>query len=366
MEPTFIATLTANLLSNLAKTKFDGLAEKLSDRVIDAKIKHSELGVNPNNAIEKARIDCLHRLCSLQQDIVLSVSDDDFLKKTLPLSLDLVGNVYEADTEFEIEHLKMSIARLEDALKAYKVKKDSRKTIRLAAVIISLVSLILIGVSVYIARQYNIDETHVISILRLPVPVLLWSIIGSFAAILYRFTSAGDSELDEPLRWLFARPLTGIIMGAIAYLIMRVGFITVQGEQTVNLGGSEIMWLIAFLAGFSDRFSDYLLKNIVGRFGGSTDGDLLTLEMSKKVTQNEANNYPSLNFLEKKNDNNGDSGNASTKDSNKSINPKENTNGDARLPEKPAVKPETETITQTITEDKLKVVAANDKNESTN
>jgi hypothetical protein len=44
------------------------------------------------------------------------------------------------------------------------------------------------------------------------------------------------------------------------------------------------MWLVAFLAGFSDRFADGLLKSLVGRFGGEKNTDLVAMQMTSKQT----------------------------------------------------------------------------------
>lgn len=294
IEPALLTLLSKTILT----TGVEAVAQNLTARAFEAKKQHAELHANPELPIEKLRRRCIQRICSLQQDIVLYVSDDDFLKRVLPLTLDLVGNIYEATTKQDLEVLEMGISRVDNALTAYKNKKRERKNIRLTAVIISLLSLAAISVFLWFSKDFGITKESVITILMLPAPVLMWSIIGSFAAILYRFTNAGDSELNEPLRWLFARPLTGIIMGAIAYLILKIGLIAVQADQSVTtLGAIEITWLIAFLAGFSDRFSDFLLRNVVGKFGGKTDGDLITLEMTNQVTSTESNRFPFLNYL---------------------------------------------------------------------
>jgi hypothetical protein len=295
LEPTIIASMAANILSNLAKEE---IAKKLTSRLTEAKKQHAEVFMSdPEHPLEKLRDDNLHRLCSLQQEIVLCVSDPEFLSRVLPLSLDLISNTYEAKTENELEILGMGISRLEGALGAYKNEKSRRKWIRLFAVIVSLLSLVGIGVFLWFSQGIYNETTHLV-ILMLPLPVILWSIIGSFAAILYRFTKAGDNELNEPLKWLFARPLSGVVMGAIAYLIMRVGLISINADAAAPLlGTSEAMWLLAFLAGFSDRFSDYLLKTVVGKYGGSTEGDLITLEMSNKTTSTETGKFPILNHL---------------------------------------------------------------------
>src|SRR3954453_16754379 len=78
-----------------------------------------------------------------------------------------------------------------------------------------------------------------------------------------------------------------------------VGIITIQTNDSVTnyLGNREIMWLIAFLAGFSDRFADTLLRTVVGKFGGQTDGDLLTIQMTSQTTRTDSTTDP-LDYLQ--------------------------------------------------------------------
>jgi hypothetical protein len=128
--------------------------------------------------------------------------------------------------------------------------------------------------------------------MQLPLPILLWSAIGSFTAILYRFNSSGDIELRDPLRWLFTRPLTGIVMGTMAYLAMKIGMLAAVPDKASSLGSLELMWVVAFLGGFSDRFADTLLRSLVGRFGGDGKADLVSLDdLSSSL------NLPSIPFL---------------------------------------------------------------------
>jgi hypothetical protein len=115
----------------------------------------------------------------------------------------------------------------------------------------------------------------------IPLPVLIWSGIGSFAAILYRFNSSGDVELQDPLRWLFTRPLTGIVMGTITYFVLRIGLMSVESPNVDTLSSSELLWLVAFLSGFSDRFSDTLLRALIGRFSGEKLDSLVTLSKNE-------------------------------------------------------------------------------------
>lgn len=288
-------SVAANILGKFITS---GVAEKLTTRVSNARKEYEKSALDFNHPIEHLRKNALKRICNLQQDVVFYVSDADFLAKVLPLTLEYTGSIYEAKTMQDLEILDMNISRIENALAAYQKDRSKRKQVRWIAVFVSFMSILGTGVFLWFSEKLGFDSATFINIINLPLPVLLWSIIGSYAAILYRFTNAGDSELKEPLRWLFARPLTGIIMGAISFLIMQVGLFSINADDAAkSLGGKEIVWLVAFLAGFSDRFSDYLLKNVVGRFGGNTDGDLITLEMTNKVSSTQSSKFPFLNFL---------------------------------------------------------------------
>jgi hypothetical protein len=101
--------------------------------------------------------------------------------------------------------------------------------------------------------------------------------MGSFASLLYRFNTSSDSELQDPLRWLITRPLIGIIIGSITYVMIQAGFLSIARESsTIKIDESGFVWLTAFIAGFSDKFSEGLLKTLVGRLGGDKDSSLVT------------------------------------------------------------------------------------------
>jgi hypothetical protein len=58
-------------------------------------------------------------------------------------------------------------------------------------------------------------------------------------------------------------------MGTITFLVIKAGLlaITPQSGAALSTPGTtpnELMWLVAFLAGFSDRFSDGLLNTLMG------------------------------------------------------------------------------------------------------
>jgi hypothetical protein len=120
--------------------------------------------------------------------------------------------------------------------------------------------------------SHNQEEFKTL-ILGVPRSVIIWGAAGSLAAILYRFyTEQGRIRFAAEFRWLIARPIIGIIMGAVVYLALKSGMILVTAQEsaqaTVMAGFEprmEAFWIIAFLAGFSDKFYLGVIDLLVAR-----------------------------------------------------------------------------------------------------
>ena len=67
MDPLTIATITSGMLSNFASSEIKEVAQKLANRVFEAKKQHAEMHANPDLPIEKLRGNCLQKICDLQQ-----------------------------------------------------------------------------------------------------------------------------------------------------------------------------------------------------------------------------------------------------------------------------------------------------------
>ena len=103
--------------------------------------------------------------------------------------------------------------------------------------------------------------------------------------------TSADAELADPLRWCFTRPLTGILMGIIAYMVFKVGILVLQPASDAasaahGSGGApqELLWLAAFLAGFHDQFADSVLRSLAGQLGGDRQGDLVVTDRPSSTT----------------------------------------------------------------------------------
>ena len=78
-----------------------------------------------------------------------------------------------------------------------------------------------------------------------------------------------DLDFDTHyLAWYLFKPVLGAIMGLIAVLIILGGFLAVQGTS-VPQGSQLPLYIVAFLAGFSERFSIRIIDRVMTAiFGG--------------------------------------------------------------------------------------------------
>jgi hypothetical protein len=134
-----------------------------------------------------------------------------------------------------------------------------------------------------------------------PLSVILWGAAGSLAAILFRFykeKEQGQIRFALEFRWLIARPIIGIIMGAVVYLALISGLVLVStsggatADPAVSAEGAitssgvrmEAFWIIAFLAGFSDKFYLGVIDLLVARTVRRREPDSNTVIEEKKRT----------------------------------------------------------------------------------
>ncbi len=126
------------------------------------------------------------------------------------------------------------------------------------------------------------DENKTYDVFGIPFSIIVWGGLGSFAAILYKFyKSPRRVNFEIEFRWLIARPIIGTIMGALAYLALVSGSLifnvtTSETTPAVDLqksGQLAQFWIVAFLAGFSDKFYEKIIELLVGKFGTGKEND---------------------------------------------------------------------------------------------
>jgi hypothetical protein len=134
---------------------------------------------------------------------------------------------------------------------------------------------ILAAVAGIVALSYAGIATESIPVLGIPYSVVAWSMLGAVAAMLYRFLNEAVGQL-ETVKWLVVRPIQGIIMGCFLYYIIATGLIVVGGQQVTSSGTAlsaigdavrpELGPIIAFLGGFSDRFTNEMVNRATSIF----------------------------------------------------------------------------------------------------
>jgi hypothetical protein len=143
-------------------------------------------------------------------------------------------------------------------------------------------------------------------ILGVPFPIIVWGGVGSFAAILHRFyKSPRRINLEIELRWLFARPIIGIVMGSVSYLALVSGALVFSATPSQDLAAELDVsaeqwqfWVVAFLGGFSDKFYEKIIEWLTGTF---TAGSSNTAEDENPENDEEDNEVvaPNENETEK-------------------------------------------------------------------
>jgi hypothetical protein len=77
---------------------------------------------------------------------------------------------------------------------------------------------------------------------------------------IYGHVQARDFDPKYEL-WYICKPIMGAIFGWFVFLVYYVGFVAVQG--TVDIKNSLVLYVIAFLAGFSERFTIKIIDRLM-------------------------------------------------------------------------------------------------------
>jgi hypothetical protein len=255
-------------------------------------MKQIEKDGNPQEVLEDLRIlrersddpysqdreKLLGRLSNMATSLVYSASTPKILEKSSAVTTEFFARIYRAESREEFDLIQIGIQQLEDAIDKEKQEQEAQKArearARNLAFLVS--GMVLIGVVLTVVfgpgRGWSADT--VIPIIQAPFAILFWSVIGSFAAVLYRFNTA-NINLQEPTKWLITRPLIGVLMGIIAYYVISVGFVIVTtGSDTEAVIAPQVLWLAAFIVSFSDQLAEKFLRTIAGKFGGDENEEL--------------------------------------------------------------------------------------------
>ncbi len=101
-------------------------------------------------------------------------------------------------------------------------------------------------------------------IMYVPLPILQWAFVGGMIGVLHQLSFSRTRRTGQAgfYAWLVAKPVVGLVMGAVVY------FVAVSGELALNgrtdIANIQLLNVLAFLGGFSDKYSIELLERITG------------------------------------------------------------------------------------------------------
>lgn len=99
---------------------------------------------------------------------------------------------------------------------------------------------------------------------------------GITIAIYGIYSHVQQKDFDPKYKlWYICKPIIGAIFGWFVYLIFFLGLVSVQGVGPEKMARPELPFLIAFLAGFSERFTikmiDKLMSILISWEGKETE-----------------------------------------------------------------------------------------------
>lgn len=189
-------------------------------------------------------------------------------------------NVKSIDTSYEIIKYADTIINSLYSSKYY------------AAGLLTIFVLALITISSVTWNRWN--EFLEIVVLGVPLPVLLWGAIGGATAPLYKYLGFRGRFSEDSFKSFILRPFIGILMGAFIYLVVKSGLIVFGNTPNPEVANPELLWVFAFIGGFSESLTGKILKLIEGSItnGQTTENTLdesklpVVLE-STNITENE-------------------------------------------------------------------------------
>jgi hypothetical protein len=244
-----------------------------------------------------------YRLQVILDELDHITSPDDRLK-----AQQLVAEIRDAiaNSELEKASLKLSevstftLLSIKEQIKEQKALEESEKTknetlqserrARWTVLSVSVALLMIVAILGY-ALHGIWTPTMSIPVISLPISVVVWSFVGGVAAMLQAFVGTKNNKKKEVnYEWLFWRPVVGVIMGSVLYLAVSAG-LAILGNTDLSVSNPRnnyILWALAFLGGFSDKFAILVFDNIVRTFSKSsteTSSSMSAAETSSEKAQ---------------------------------------------------------------------------------
>jgi hypothetical protein len=154
----------------------------------------------------------------------------------------------------------------ERAEKARLASSQRERRARWAVLGVSVVLLLAVALLGFLLRDLWTPSMS-LPVIGLPISVIVWSFVGGVAAMLQVFVGTRKEGANKvSYEWLLWRPVIGTIMGSVIYLAIAAGLVVLGQDDLASLANTRnpyLLWALAFLGGFSDRFTILVFDNIV-------------------------------------------------------------------------------------------------------
>jgi len=144
---------------------------------------------------------------------------------------------------------------------------EQRIILEITFLYVVLTIAVIIVTTMKLFNQFSFDVAWV------PIWVLEWGFLGGMVAVIYRLSYQRKRFVNLPQlgTWVIAKPLIGIVMGALVYLLAVSGQLYlnsgVQGASGTISNNPQLFCAIAFIAAFSDRWSIDLIEKFTSKTG---------------------------------------------------------------------------------------------------
>jgi hypothetical protein len=218
----------------------------------------------------------LYRLTA--QRIATSFFDEHRRRNVAALEIEAthaVNNLSESSTRQDLSRAGSNLSEFESLIEQERLAHRDQRLWNYFTIVVVLIYIALIVAGMALADALK----KVPTVFNIPQEIFMWAAAGSLAAILYKFYTKQDRvNFQYEVRWLIARPMIGIIMGAVAYVGVLSGLILLNAANNAGAAPApsepvgRAYCIIAFLAGFSDKFYMGVINLLVSKTSLASEG----------------------------------------------------------------------------------------------
>lgn len=179
-------------------------------------------------------------------------------------------------TMIEIENCRIVVELLVKEDRALRQKTTWIVIFYVSGVIIGMIAITVLYGDKFEVGKDTLDNLS-IPLLGVPWPVIVWSLMGSFAAMISNFNQRPIYHFGDSFKWLLTRPVQGVVLGSTFYLILTSGLFLLTGStvstQSESIVAQRVILVLSFLVGFSDRFANTVFQSLIDKYSGQGSKD---------------------------------------------------------------------------------------------